>query len=296
MIGIHVNRDHAPGTRPDMVEHVEAALEEARRAADIKLTAASIFVGGPKSRHITLREDERKQLRAYVARTGIRFIAHSSYAAHPWKGDHEAARYIREEQLVCEAAGIAGLVVHLPKLPAAEVLRHAAQLIEPRAPSVRIYLETPAVRPAESFYETPAKLAELFARVRAEVDPRLDKFGLCFDTAHLWTCGVDLRTYEAASDWLHELERASDVIPHDCVMIHLNDSQRARGVGPDAHAALTEGKIWEGYRENLNDSGVAAVVDYAVRHGSTVILERKPHAALVSDYMILRRLVPGAHA
>ena len=75
-------------------------------------------------------------------------------------------------------------------------------------------------------------------------------------------------------------------------MIHLNDSERLRGVGPDTHAPLAAGKIWGSYRDNLAGSGLAAFTDYAQRHDSPVILERKPKEALKNDYLILRKLVP----
>ena len=295
LAGAHINRYHAQGGRPSMVAHIAAACEEAAAEAGFELKAAAIFVGGPKSRTITLTVEERGALRAYVARTGLRVIAHSSYGAQPWRGDPSAAAYIREELGVCQEAGISGLVVHLPKLPASEVVRYAGRLLNRGAPDVRIYLETPAVRPADSLYETPAKLASLFRAIRA-VDPDLAHFGLCVDSAHLWTCGVDLQSYEAADGWLRELEAVSEAIPHDVVMLHLNDSARARGVGPDTHAALAAGKIWEGYRARLGASGLAAFVAYALRHSTPAILERKPKEALKNDYIILRGLVSGPGA
>lgn len=307
MFGAHVNRYHADRrpadgvrrpsadapSRPSIVAEIEAARAEAFAEAGLDLTAAAIFVGGPKNRAITLRPAERSALRRYVAHTGVRVIAHSSYSAAPWRGDPGAARFIREELSVCQEAGIAGLVVHLPKLPPGDVLRYLPDLRAEDAPDVRVYLETPAVRPGESYYETPEKLADLFAAIRAGPDPGLRHFGLCVDTAHLWTCGVDLQSYEAAAAWFDGLEAAASVIPPSAVAIHFNDSLRPRGVGPDAHAGLAQGKIWGGLRDRLGESGVAAVVDYAQRHGTPVILERKPKEALRGDYLTLRKLIAG---
>jgi len=288
LVGPHVNRYHAPGARPALADHIEAARKEALAEAGVSIRAAAVFVGGPKNRTITLQPAERASLRDYAARTGIRLIAHSSYAASPWQGDKDAARYICEELDVCHEAGISGLVVHLPKLPVASVMQHIGGIRGPAG--VRVYLETPAVRPKESYYETPEKLAALFAEVRRELDPGLDRFGLCVDTAHLWTCGVDLQAYEAADAWLHRLEAVADVIPPAAVMLHLNDSLRPVGVGPDTHAGLAAGKIWEGYRDSLGASGLAAFADYARRHDTPAILERKPKELLKNDYLVLRRL------
>lgn len=292
MYGPHVNRYHAAAgaaARPSIADHIRAAVAEARDGSGFGIGAAAIFVGGPKSCSITLRPEERAELRDLVASTGIRVIAHSSYAAQPWRGDAGAAQYIRDELRVCAEAGIEGLVVHAPKLPIAEVVRYAGGLAGDAA-SPRLYLETPAVTPAETYYETPEKLRSLFSALR-EVP---GQFGLCVDTAHIWTSGIDLRSYDAAARWLGRLEEAADVIPQ--VMLHLNDSLRARGVGPDAHAGLAAGRIWEEYRDDLRRSGLAAFVDYAERHGTPVILERKPKEALPADYAVLRRLGVGAMA
>jgi endonuclease IV len=292
-LGAHISRYHAPGERPSIAAHIEWARREAELEAGVRLSAAAIFVGGPKGRQITLHESEGLELRGYIARTGTRVVAHSSYSAVPWRGDPDAARFIREEAGVCQAAGIEGLVVHLPKAPAAQVLRYAGSLLNPEAPSVRLYFETPAVSPRETYYETPEKLAALFRGLRERLDPPLSSFGLCVDSAHLWTSNVDLQSYAAASDWLTRLEAAADAIPHDRVMVHLNDSVRPRGVGPDAHAPLARGKIWESYCDKLGESGLAAFTDYAQRHDTITILERKPKEALLSDYRILRELMPS---
>ena len=279
LLGAHVSRYHAQDARPSIMHHIE----EARRVAKengVNMRAAQIFVGGPRERVITLHPEERTELKAYIAAGGPAVFAHSAYAAAPWGGDPGAARYICEEAQVCIEAGIVGLVVHLPKKPLATVLRYIKRI---HVPGVRIYLETPAVTPAETYYETPAKLGALFAAIH-ELG-LAGGFGLCVDSAHLWVCGVDLRSFADADAWLSDLETAVGPTP---VMVHLNDAVHARGVGPDAHAALGHGHIWRGMP--AGDSGIAAFVAFAARRGAPVILERKPLEALVGDYMLLHEL------
>lgn len=281
LIGAHVSRYHAAGdARPGIVQHIKEARRSAR-AHGIDMRAAQIFVGGPRERAITLHPDERAELKAYIATTGMVVVAHSAYAAAPWGGDPGAARYIRAEAQVCVEAGIAGLVVHLPKAPLATVARYARRI---HVPGMRIYLETPAVTPAETYYETPAKLGALFAALRAQ--GLAGGFGLCVDSAHLWVSGVDLRSFADADAWLAGLDAAVGDTP---VMVHLNDAAHARGVGPDAHAALGHGHIWRDAA--AGDSGIAAFVAFAARRGAPVILERKPLEALAGDYLLLHDLV-----
>ena len=191
-------------------------------------------------------------------------------------------------------------MIHLGKIPHEQVVGVLPRLLrlgpadapharrgKPR--TARLILETPAVKPKNSQYETPEKLAQLFRAIR-RVDPRLKRVGLCIDTAHLWACGVDLETYEAAERWLQRLEAVSEDIPSKRIMFHINDSASKKGSGVDRHAPLLHGLMWGGYRDRPNQSGLAAFVAYADRHGTVAILERKPPEALLGDYSILERL------
>jgi endonuclease IV len=169
--------------------------------------------------------------------------------------------------------------VHLPKLPIESILKYIPRLHEPAAPDVKIYFETPAVSPKESYYETPLKQATLFHMIPSHMN-----VGLCIDTAHIWTCGVDISTYALASRYLADLEMMRQFIPERSIMFHLNDSQRPLGVGPDTHEALTRGQIWHGAESGLN-----AFINYIVKHNNITILERKADL-LRNDYQIIKEL------
>jgi endonuclease IV len=314
--GCHVNRDRASHAKTHAVsiakthavsiakthavsiaDHIRAARAAAADECGVDLRAAQIFVGGPYKREITLTEAEAHELQE-LANEHIALYAHSAYVAPPWGGDPDAARYIRDEIAVCARAGMRGLVVHLPKAPIATVVKYAARLINTDVGGrIRVYFEIPAVRPGEAHYETPEKIAALF-RALHPLDPAGELFGLCVDTAHLWTSGVDISSYAAASAWLAQLKSvfARDIsrcdISHS-VMFHLNDSLRPLGVGPDAHAGLTIGHIWADYADNPAASGIAAFLEFAGAHGCAVILERGPPEALPADFRLVARLDPS---
>lgn len=292
--GPQVDRVHSTRSgRPTIVDHVRAARAAAAEAG-FDARAFQIFVANPRSLSITLRDDEADELQAYLSETRIVAIAHGTYMDFPWGGNAYAAKFIRGELALCARAGISGLVVHLGKAPAETVLKYIPRLISVEQ-TVAVFLEVPHVKPENSHYETPEKLAALFREIRARFDPLLCRFGLCIDTAHLWSCGVDLRSYEDAEEWIRGLEAVADVIPPDRVIIHLNDSLDERGSGVDRHAPLLEGKLWGDFRARPRQSGLAAFVDYAVRNDTTVILERsapdkKPPEALLNDYAVLYQL------
>ncbi len=277
-----------------MTAHIKAAIAEAEREG-IELRSASIFVGGPRNRALTLRPAEAIELKKFVDASGVVVIAHGAYPDNEvWTESLRAGIFIRSEREVCQRAGISGLVIHLPAAPPSEVLPILPSLYTSSTPNVKIYLETPAVTPSNAYYASGEDLGDFFRQVRERFDADLSRVGLCLDTAHLWTSGVDIASYAAAEKWLEGLDAAADSIPPESIMMHLNDSLRPRGVGPDAHAGLADGKIWGAYRGALADSGLAAFVDYAVRNDTVTILERKPVEKLADDYRVLYALAPSA--
>lgn len=167
---------------------------------------------------------------------------------------------------------------------------------------VRLFLETPCVLPKNSHYESPAKLRALFSAIRQNIDPYLLYFGLCIDTAHIWGCGIDISSHEAASTWIEALESCHDIIPPHAIMLHLNDSVYGLGSGRDEHECLFMGRIWEDYAMTPERSGLAVFLDYAHRFNIPVVLERKARGggsdehttelALKADVAAIAQLLP----
>lgn len=298
MYGAHVSRAHAPaGKHPGLVEHIIAARSSAA-AAGFDMRLAQVFVSGPRTLTQTLTSGEAAALKSYLADRGdFAVYAHGAYSAVPWRDDKPFFRkFIRDEVRLCESAGIAGLVIHLGRPGVETVVAALPHLVGGDPPGRRgclIYLETPHIKAEHSLYETPEKLAGLFREIRTRVDPGLCRFGLCIDTAHLWSCGVDIRSRASAEAWLARLEAVSLVIPRDRILIHLNDNYAPRGGGGDRHAPLLGGEIWGEFRGRPEASGLSAFVDYADRWDIPVVLERA-EADLASDYGVLWALTDNA--
>ena len=160
-------------------------------------------------------------------------------------------------------------------------------------------------------FADPAGLAELWRELAAHAAP-MTRLGLCVDTAHAWTGGVCLRWREPAAAWLAAIDR--DVIPLIAtappaprILLHLNDSEKNRGSGPDSHAPLGRGRIWAGWDAAAPASeaasaavaaavavrppdGLDTVVGWAARNGYPAILERDDPAALAGDYAIIKKI------
>jgi len=98
-----------------------------------------------------------------------------------------------------------------------------------------------------------ARFEEVRALLDAVDDPRA---GVCFDTAHAFASGYDLRTEDAARATLDEWDRVVGIDRLE--VIHCNDSQAGLGSNRDRHANIGQGEIGEaGFRALLQDPRLA---------------------------------------
>lgn len=288
--GPHVNREHAKRRgRPSITAHIEAARKTAHDAG-FEVGAVQVFLTNPHRRAINLRPEEAVELKEFTDSAGVQVYAHGSYTDYPWSGKPEPREFIAEELKVCASAGVRGLVIHLGRPGIRAVVQNIPRPNESWGDAV-LFLETPHLKPPCPQYSTPEGLAELFDALVEEFGTRVRHFGICIDTAHLWSCGVDIRDRKSAENWLERLEAHTDVLPPERQLIHLNDSRVELGAGSDVHAPLAEGEIWGGFAGIPKESGLAAFVEYAVRRRVPVILERRPAAKLLDDYRVLDQIV-----
>lgn len=81
---------------------------------------------------------------------------------------------------------------------------------------------------------------EEIARILEEVN-KPGFFGVCFDTAHVFAAGYDIRGYEGYESVLNEFDRVIGI--KRIRMIHVNDSKTNLGSHADRHAGIGEGKL-----------------------------------------------------
>jgi endonuclease IV len=316
-LGAHVNRD---GKGKSITKYIKDAILDCS-VHGLKMNTAAIFVSNPRGLQIILKDEELEELKEFIATKHFSVIAHSSYVAYLWNKDdpEKYIHFVMSEYNICKECGILGLVVHLPKESILKQKRiqstikkiideirinhngaeqdiHIKMWKKRQDPDIDIsnhqsiiYLETPAITPMWASYDTPKKLSKLFYIIQ-----KISKnhpFGLCIDTAHIWTSGNDISTFNGAKRWFTELMDAP-YIPHDRIIIHLNDSAKELGHGPDKHAALTEGHIWGAYkrRGELKKSGLYFIIQFAEKYKIPIILERGEKSMLKTDYTILAKM------
>lgn len=294
MFGFHVNRDWRKGA--PLPANIGTALVDIEQRGVKNVKSVQVFMSSPREQNLKFTDADAEALSRCLEDRGLWGVAHATYLDRPWPGSKNPAfsqKFIRSELRMADKAGLHGLVVHLQTESPEETASVLDTLVVPEC-QVKVYLETPHVRPEVSHYETPEKLKVLYDLIK---ERNLEKhFGLCIDTAHLWACGVDISSFEDGSAWIAALEASG--IPASCLLFHLNDSCKQCGGGVDHHAPLAEGNIWGAYAHNLKDSGLAAFVDFIERHDLPCILERSntkkkgqpPKAELLNDFTVLRSL------
>jgi endonuclease IV len=244
---------------------------------------------------------EDADMRACAA-NGFRMYAHANYLSHMCNAATVGVIHMQIKRAM--ELDLAGLVVHLENASIEDNVRAAIGLCEYRA---RVAAEMGVSKWAPLLFEnnalTKAPVFDTGTKLKAFVhgvaaagyEPR--DFGVCIDTAHLWSCGQNIQLSSAMKAWLDEFDGARWI-----KLFHLNDNISPLG-GKDLHAMIGYGSIWP-IRSRGSDSrshkyanigrwpgverdrepGFIEVLRYAKMHDIDVILERsKDDPALVLE-------------
>jgi deoxyribonuclease-4 len=222
-------------------------------------------------------------------------VAHSSYLINLASANDElwikSQTALRDELVRCQQLGIPRYVLHpgactgsAEATGLARVAEALDEVLEATASGgVTILLETTAGQ-GTSLGASFEQLAWLIDKLPT---PRL---GVCFDTAHAFAAGYDLRTPETyAATWLR-FDELIGLRRLGC--IHLNDSKRELGSRVDRHEQLGKGCLGvEPFRMLVNDP--------LLRHVPMILETPKGEEMLedVENLTLLRKLVrPSTHS
>jgi deoxyribonuclease-4 len=245
------------GAHQSIAGGVEKSLE---RGQAVGCDTIQIFVKSP-NRWVSkpLADDNIVAFGEMVKETGIwPVFAHALYLinlATPddalWQKSLDA---LADDLERCELLGLPGLVIHpgshMGSGEEEGIARIAAALdeVHKRLPGyeVQVWLEVTAGQGAHLGYT--------FEQLRAMIDSvkAPERLGICFDTAHAFAAGYELRVPEgyeatwAVFDQVLGLDRLK--------AIHLNDSKRELGSRVDRHEHIGKGLLGlEPFRFLLND-------------------------------------------
>jgi deoxyribonuclease-4 len=245
------------GSHQSIAGGVEKALA---RGQEVGCDTIQIFVKTP-NRWVSkpLAEENVVAFQAAVAETGIwPVFAHSLYLINLATPDEElwdkSVAALVDDLERCERLALPGLVIHpgshMGSGEEAGLARIAAALdeVHVRLPGyqVQVWLETTAGQGDH--------LGFRFEQLRAMIDGvRVpERLGICFDTAHAFAAGYELRTREGFDETWDAFDRVLGL--ERLRAVHLNDSKRELGSRVDRHEHIGQGLLGlEPFRFLLND-------------------------------------------
>ncbi len=185
-------------------------------------------------------------------------ISHDIYlinlAAVPGEVRDKSLVAFRDELETCARLGIDRVIMHpgshLTDSPEAGLARVSAafDLLFREVPRFqgKVLLETTAGQ--------GTNLGRTFQELRAIIDGCRcpDRFGICFDTCHVFAAGYDITSEEGYSATMEEFDRVIGLARLEC--FHFNDSKKGVGSRVDRHEHIGRGMLGLApFRFILND-------------------------------------------
>ncbi len=271
--------------RKDLVTAIKQDCKE------FGINAVQIFSHGPRgtsANHIDIGE-----LNKHCEDTGTYLTIHSTYILgntiwnvtkatlrNPNTKDKmklHMAHFIDQLKTSIEM-GRAPVVVHLPRRELSEVLETikilAKFIIKYDA---MILFENIPCNIKTKFEYSSAKSINEFVKEVVKLIPA-ENWGLCIDTAHIWSCGIDLSTYDAQDKWFNDLTKKASVM---IKQFHLNGSEKKTfDSNRDVHfLVLSEADHIYHYNQKIDNKeeikklGIFSLCEFAKKNNVPIICE-----------------------
>lgn len=270
LLGVHVTKSsHVLDDKTNAKDLSDAIKRDVEK---LGLNAVQVFTYGPQ--YVVPNKINFEEVKKVTH--DLDLTVHSAYATTGiWKvstenhtdADSKKKLDIFKMQLLsCMKIGAWGMVLHVTK-QYPDILADTMTLLKPlsKKSGIKVILEMVANKAdPDKTYETPEKIDNLTTLI----GPKEQWWGWTIDTAHLWGAGVDIKSYASMKGWLNRLTYKKKI-----VQFHLNGSSANCGSGKDKHeiAFSPDDKIWYGVKPE--DSGVRAVVEFALENSITIICE-----------------------
>jgi deoxyribonuclease-4 len=278
------------GAHQSIAGGVEKSLA---RGAEVGCDTIQIFVKTP-NRWVSkpLSKENVVAFRQAVAETGIwPVFAHSMYLINMATPDDnlwlKSLDALVDGLQRCEQLGLPGLVIHpgshMGSGEEVGIARIAAALdeVHARLPGydVQIWLEVTAGQGAHLGYT----FAQLGGMISAAKEP--ERLGICFDTAHAFAAGYELRTRQGFEATWSEFDETLGL--ERLKAIHLNDSKKDLGSRVDRHEHIGKGLLGlEPFRFLLNDPRFRGIPMTLETEKSKDLAEDKENLAVLRSLVV----------
>jgi deoxyribonuclease-4 len=209
-----------------------------RELAPLKDRPFQMFLSGPQSTKLAMKDEDIAAASAATADTAVRLYIHGAYIINlcqepGTKEDYGVACLIKNLQYSV-AMGLRGVVVHVGKSTTMELgaamghmRANLLRAIEHATDDCPILLETPAGQGTE----TLTLCEDFLAFVQSFASTRIR---ICVDTCHVFATGQDPLEY---------IQKLCTVDASLLKLVHFNDSAAACGSCLDRHAFIGTGEI-----------------------------------------------------
>ncbi|MDF1535086.1 MAG: deoxyribonuclease IV [bacterium] len=227
------------------------------RAVEDRCEVVQIFTGAPGRWKVPPVDPEAAEsFKGAVAEHGIRAVhVHGAYLINPAGPDPElwkrSLAALGEEYLRCRALDVDGLIIHPGSHKGTSIeagIERAAGMV---GTLLSEYPEGPPVL-LENTAGSGSVLGGPFSELAAirEASGAKDRVFFCFDTAHAFAAGYDLRDRKKVGGTMKRIDDEAGLAHVRAV--HLNDTKKELGSGVDRHERIGEGFI--------GDDGFAALL------------------------------------
>jgi len=219
-------------------------------AVSIGASAVQIFSKNPMSaRFRKVTEEESREVKEFKAQNPIEFaVIHASYLlnfARPLEENSFPIKSLAEDLYNAEMLGAEGVILHSGKSLTMVVDEAEDNFVT----NIKTVLKKSASLKAKIIIENTAGQGTEMGFLLADLDRVFKKLGndkrvkFCFDTAHAYGAGYDLRDVQSAEKVVEEIDKTIGLKNVAC--IHLNDSKKELGSRVDRHEDIGHGTIGE---------------------------------------------------
>jgi deoxyribonuclease-4 len=224
------------------------------RAKELGCDTFQIFTRNPRGwKFGKLKDDETNEFKRKLESYGLTpVVAHMPYLPNlstPKKLMYnKSVKSLIAELDRCSSLNIPYVVTHLgshlgkgPEIGLTQITAAVNQALSQSQSDVMLLLENTA--------GTKNSMGSSFEDIKRIVDriEKKNRIGVCFDTAHAFAAGYDLRTPRGVEETIAKFDTILDL---DLLkVIHLNDSKVGQGSGRDRHEHVGTGYIGiEGFK------------------------------------------------
>lgn len=256
-IGVHVSK----ASKVIKTEKVRKTLIDAidDDCEALKIKCCQIFVAGPANTKMS--DIDYDAMNDYCGKNKISLYVHASYLTIgifsiekvPTAKNKSAIKHLTDQMEACDKIGALGFVVHIPRKEPAFIINALKYII----PIINKYktpfmIEMPASKSdPDKTYETPEKINGLTELITSKF-PNFTNWSWVIDTAHLWSCGVEVDSVKIMKDWFKHQK-----FPEKIGLFHLNGSSLEHyETGKDKHRVVfaDDDDIWNQDRDLLDSA------------------------------------------